>query len=94
MTNKKMYEHEADGSITVKLVSSLTRYDLTKEENMMVFVCSEAVEPKLVQLETSCSVILPPTKVNTSFFLKKMGHSRLFFLYFHLFNAVDSKCSI
>ena len=65
MTNKKMYEHEADGSITVKLVSSLTRFDLTKEENMMVFVCSEAVEPKLVQLETSCSVILPPTKVNT-----------------------------
>ena len=82
MTNKKMYEHEADGSITVKLVSSLTRFDLTKEENMMVFVCSEAVEPKLVQLETSCSVILPPTKVNTSFFFKKNGpFSALFSLF-------------
>ena len=82
MTNKKMYEHEADGSITVKLVSSLTRFDLTKEENMMVFVCSEAVEPKLVQLETSCSVIRPPTKVNTSFFLKKNGpFSALFSLF-------------
>ena len=82
MTNKKMYEHEADGSITVKLVSSLTRFDLTKEENMMVFVCSEAVEPKLVQLETSCSVILPPPKVNTSFFFKKNGpFSALFSLF-------------
>ena len=30
------------GRITVQLVSSLTRLDLTKEENFFLFVCSEA----------------------------------------------------
>ena len=47
------------GRITVQLVSSLTRLDLTKEENMF-FVCNEATESKLVKLETSRAVILPP----------------------------------
>ena len=48
------------GHITVQLVSSLLRLDLTKEENMLFFVCSEAVESKLVKLETSRTVILSP----------------------------------
>ena len=39
--------------ITVQLVSSLTRLDLTKKENMLGFVCSETAEVKLVKLETS-----------------------------------------
>ena len=42
------------GSITVQLVSSLTR-----PNNMQLFVCSEAVESKLVKLETNRTVILP-----------------------------------
>ena len=49
------------GRITVRLVSSLTRLNLTKEENnMLLFVSSEAVESKLVKLETCQTVILPP----------------------------------
>ena len=47
-------------SVTVQLVSSLTRLELTKKENMLLFVCSEAVESILVKLETSRTVILPP----------------------------------
>ena len=39
------------------LVSSLTRLDLTKKENMLK---CEAVESKLVKLETSHTVTLPP----------------------------------
>ena len=34
--------------------------DLSKEENML-FVCNEEVESNLVKLETSCTVILPPS---------------------------------
>ena len=49
------------GSKTVQLVSSLTGLDLTKKENMLLFVCSDAVESKLVKLETSHTVILPTT---------------------------------
>ena len=45
--------------ITVRLVFSLKRLDLTKEENMLFFACSEATESKLVKLETSRTVILP-----------------------------------
>ena len=41
------------GSITVLLVSSLTWLDLTKQHNMLLFVCSETFESKLVNLETS-----------------------------------------
>ena len=50
------------GSIIVRLVSSLTRLDLTNKEILLFLVCSEAPESKLVKLETSCcTVILPPT---------------------------------
>ena len=33
---------------------------LYQGRNYVVFVCSEATESKLVKLETSCTVILPP----------------------------------
>ena len=46
------------GRITVWLVSSLTRLDLTKKENMLLFVLSEAVQSELDKLETSHTVIL------------------------------------
>ena len=36
------------------VVSSSTRLDLTNKENMLSFVCSEAVESELVKLDTSC----------------------------------------
>ena len=49
------------GRITVQLVSGLTRLELTKKENLLIFVCSEAVESILEKLETSCTVILRPT---------------------------------
>ena len=49
------------GRITGRLVSGLTRLYLTKHENMLFFVSSEAVESNLVKLETSCTVILPST---------------------------------
>ena len=50
------------GRITVQLVSSLTRLDLTRKKICyFVFVPSEAVESKLVNLETSHTVILRPT---------------------------------
>ena len=35
------------GSVAVHLVSSLTRLDLTNKENMLFFVCCEAVVSKL-----------------------------------------------
>ena len=47
------------GMITVQLVSMLTRCDVTKEENMLVFECREAVESNFVKLETGFTVILP-----------------------------------
>ena len=50
-----------EGRITVLLVSSLTRLTLIKEENMLLFVCREAVESRLGKLETCCTVIPPPT---------------------------------
>ena len=49
-----------EGMITVRLVSSSTRLDLTKKENMLLFVSSEAVVSKILKLETSRTVILPP----------------------------------
>ena len=50
------------GRITECLVSSLTRLDLTKEETMLLFVCCEAVESKLVKVETvqGCIMKLSP----------------------------------
>ena len=43
------------GSITVPLASSFIALDLTKQETMFLFVCTEATESKLVILETSVS---------------------------------------
>ena len=34
------------GMITKRLLSSLTELDLTKQENMLLFVCSETTESK------------------------------------------------
>ena len=48
-------------NITVCLVCRFTRLDLTKQENMLLFLCSEAVESKLVKLETSRTVSVSPT---------------------------------
>ena len=48
------------GRITVQVVSSLTRLDLTSEAYVLLFVCSEAVESKLVKPVTSHRVLLPP----------------------------------
>ena len=61
LNSKGREDSPLGGRITVQLVSSLLRLDLTKEENMLFFVCSEAVESKLVKLETSRTVIFPPT---------------------------------
>ena len=44
----------------VQLVSSLSRLDLTNNENTLIFVCSKADESKLLKLETNRTVILPP----------------------------------
>ena len=49
------------GRITVQLVSSLTRLELTNDGNTKLFVFCEAVSSNLVKLETSRTVILPPT---------------------------------
>ena len=54
-------EKAEDTHRCAQLVSSETRLDLTKEENILFFVCSEAAESKLVKLETSHTVILPLT---------------------------------
>ena len=45
------------------MVNSLTRLNLTKEENILLFVNSEAVESNLAKLEASRTVILPPTMI-------------------------------
>ena len=57
LTNAR--EHSPYGELYLQLVSSLTRLELTKEENMLIMTCSEAVESKLVKLQTSCTVVLP-----------------------------------
>ena len=41
----------------------LNKIGFDQNKNTLLFVCSEAVESKLVKLETSRTVILPP-KVN------------------------------
>ena len=48
------------GSITVQLVSSLTRLDLNQKENMLFIVYSKSAESKLVKPETSRALILLP----------------------------------
>ena len=64
------------GSITVWLVSSLTRLDLTKKENMWLLVCSESAESKLVKLETSTEVILDPTMSVLWFYYTSLRSAR------------------
>ena len=50
------------GRITVRLISSLTRLDLTKKGDMLPLECnSVAGESKLVQFETSHSEIVHST---------------------------------
>ena len=44
-----------------KYIRKKTRSDTTKKENILLFVCSEAVELRLLKLETSHAKILPPT---------------------------------
>ena len=34
---------------------------MTKQENVLLSVFIETTEPKVVELETRCTVILPPT---------------------------------
>ena len=46
------------GKFAVKMVSISLRLDLTKEEDILLFVCGEAVEYHLVKLYTSCQVKL------------------------------------
>ena len=46
------------GIITVWLVSNLIGFDSIKQENMLLFLCTEATEYKPVKLETSHTVIL------------------------------------
>ena len=48
------------GRITLQLVSSLTRLDFTKKENMLfLYLCSDEVK-SLLKLDTIHTVILPP----------------------------------
>ena len=44
----------------VLIVSSLTGLDLTKQENMRLFVFTATTESKPVIQETSCTVVLSP----------------------------------
>ena len=39
-------------------VSSLTKTDLAKEENMLLFVSNKVAKSVVVKLETSCTMIL------------------------------------
>ena len=45
------------GKITECMVSNLTILDLTNAENMLLFVCGEAVETNLVKLKTSHTTV-------------------------------------
>ena len=49
------------GRITVWLVSSSTELGVTKQENKLLFACTKTTESKPVKLDTSRTVILPPT---------------------------------
>ena len=67
------------GSITVWLISSLTGLDLTKEKKLSV--CSKCVKYKLVQLETSCTVILhPKVIIAASQIIERLNKSQIIFL--------------
>ena len=72
-------EHSPLGKVTLTewLVYSFTRQELTKEEHLSLFGCSEAVESKLVKLETSGTVILS-TMVSVLLFLSHSHPTPLF----------------
>ena len=53
-------KHSPWERITVRLVSSIRRLDLTKKEKKMLFGCKAAVESRHGKLETRCAMILPP----------------------------------
>ena len=49
------------GGITAQLVSScFTGMNVTKQDNMLLFLCSKVIESKPVKLESNSTVILPP----------------------------------
>ena len=50
--------------IIIWLVFSLTRLELTKHENMLLFVCTETTESKPLKLETSVQSYKTSTIVN------------------------------
>ena len=92
------------GRITVRLVSSLTTLDLTNEENMLLFVCSEAVGSERVKLETShavkstfhhseCSLTYLYLVSHTLLSLSPVSTLNSLSLSFFLFNvSVDDNC--
>ena len=61
------------------LVSILTGLELTKQENILLFACTEFIESKPVKVETSSRVILPPTYSECS--LSQLKAYLKFFLY-------------
>ena len=50
---KLLKPENAHRRISVCLVSSLTRCDMTKEENMLLYVCSETSKSNLTKLNIS-----------------------------------------
>ena len=65
-------------SITVQLVSSLTRLDTANKEYKLFFVCSEPAESKLVKLETGVpTVILSPNSECSLLGLIKQSKTKL-----------------
>ena len=52
----------------------LTGFDLCKQEKMLLFVCTETIESKPVQLEIICMVILPPV-VSVLWIMDRMKES-------------------
>ena len=92
------------GLITVRLVSSLTTLDLTNKENMLLFVCSEAVGSERVKLETShavkstfhhseCSLTYLYLVSHTLLSLSPVSTLNSLSLSFFLFNvSVDDNC--
>ena len=56
-SNGLVREH-IEGRFAVQMVSISLRLDLIKEEDILLFICGEAVEYHLVKLYTSCQVKL------------------------------------
>ena len=59
-SSPKSIPRTAGRRITVWLFSSLIGLDLTKQEKMLLFACTETTGSKPVPQETSCKVITPP----------------------------------